>query len=83
MKRQVHPVTCDGCGDAWDHDPRLDVDCPTCHAKAGTDCLRPSEHRISRGFGGLHSARKKLAFKINPCSCLKNWEEAQRKQSLA
>lgn len=61
---------CHGCGDAWDQDPRLIVPCPTCHAKAGATCVRPSEHRTTMP----HKARRERAFAHRPCSCLAQWE---------
>ena len=75
------PFKCARCGDEFASDPRLVVDCPTCGAKAGLGCIRPSEHR-----GNMvqpHKRRRTLAFKQMPCSCLKNWlkshpEEATR-----
>ena len=37
----------------------LAIDCPTCHAKAGVHCKRPSGHRIFGG--GEHASREKAA----------------------
>jgi hypothetical protein len=77
-KRKPRTFTCEGCGDTWDHDPRLTAACPTCKAPAGVACVRPSEHRLSASFGNsIHALRRKLSFEIAPCTCLKNWDEAQ------
>lgn len=40
--------------------PVLAVACPTCRAKAGTWCVRPSEHSAC----GLHVTRRTLADKV-------------------
>jgi hypothetical protein len=37
----------------------LEIDCPTCRAKAGVHCKRPSGHRIFGG--GEHASREKAA----------------------
>lgn len=63
------PFTCDGCGDRFETDPRLAVECPDCHAPIGSKCRRPSEHVTDVP----HRARRALAFKQLPCSCEKNW----------
>lgn len=65
------------CGVEFPRDPRLEIECPTCHAKPGQRCRRPSEHVLKVGFGDWHSARKKLAFELFPCKCLEIWEKAQ------
>lgn len=66
---------CNRCGDQWEEDPRLSVPCPTCHARAGSRCRRPSGH------SGLlidpHAARKRAAFEAKPCRCLAIWEAQQ------
>lgn len=38
------PTDCNGCGHLFKQDPIYFVDCPVCHAKAGTYCKRPSGH---------------------------------------
>jgi hypothetical protein len=68
-----------GCGDSWDKDPRLAVDCPQCGSRAGTPCRRPSEHRLSSRFADPHKARCEKSFALNPCSCLAKWD-AEHKQ---
>jgi hypothetical protein len=72
------PFTCHGCGDEFDTDPRLGVACPTCAAPAGSPCKSPSGYSCTTGYKQPHSPRRKLAFEQNPCSCLANWEKAQR-----
>jgi predicted nucleic acid-binding Zn-ribbon protein len=67
------PFVCQRCGDSYPTDPRLIVPCPDCHAKAGSSCVRPSEHRASQP----HKRRRELAFEQMPCSCLRLWEERQ------
>ena len=71
------PLTCQGCGDSWDYDPRLVVACPTCPAQAGRPCQRPSGHGMGTAFMPPHAKRRKLAFEVKPCRCLALWEEAQ------
>lgn len=74
------PFTCHGCGDSWDTDPRLAVECPDCHAEPGSPCRSPSEHVCNGSFKQPHKARRELAFEQNPCSCLANWEREQQKE---
>lgn len=69
-----------GCGDSWERDPRVSVVCPACGAKAGTDCIAPSEHRKSRSFSQPHKARRQLAFSLNPCHCLAKWDAEHSSQ---
>lgn len=69
------PFRCEQCGDEWPTDPRLGVPCPTCQAPVGAGCRRPSEH--AGHFVQPHAARRKAAFKVNPCACLARWEAAQ------
>lgn len=59
-----------GCGDWWLTDPRLLVPCPTCRARAGSKCKRPSEHETAEP----HAARKQLAWATHPCRCLAIWD---------
>lgn len=42
------PKTCthDGCPKSFDHDPALEVTCPTCDAEPGDLCRRPSGHAV-------------------------------------
>ena len=64
--RKVKPVQCQGCNQTFDHDPAEDVDCPSCQAKAGQSCVRPSEHKAMR----LHIKRDEKALRegvIKPC----------------
>lgn len=51
------PLTCYDCGETWDTDPRLAVDCPHCQQPAGSPCLRPSGHPASEP----HREREQLA----------------------
>ena len=37
-------ATCSNCGETWPRDPALEVACPTCHARVGVKCRRPSGH---------------------------------------
>ena len=43
---------CQTCGVEYDHEPALDVACPTCGAEPGAPCfhLSPSGHRKSLAF---------------------------------
>lgn len=44
-----------GCDRSWPRDPALEVPCPTCGARIGQRCRRPSGHRV---YGGEpHDAR--------------------------
>ena len=53
-------VSCRNCGESWLEDPARQVECPTCQAKPGSPCMRPSGHRV---FGGqVHPARDGLAL---------------------
>lgn len=74
------------CGDEFPRHPALEIDCPSCKAKVGQPCKRPSEHTVFRGADGskLHARRRKEAWAAKPCSCLRLWEERQRdsQQSL-
>jgi hypothetical protein len=69
----THPFVCNRCGDSWATDPRLIIPCPVCRQKAGSNCIRPSGHYTTLP----HSERRKAAFELNPCSCLRLWEERQ------
>jgi hypothetical protein len=50
--------SCARCGETWDRDPRLEVECPECKAGVGQVCRRPSGHNV---FGQPHVAREQLA----------------------
>jgi hypothetical protein len=53
-------VTCHTCGQEWERDPVLEVECPVCHAKVGQVCRRPSGHNV---FGNsFHPAREDAAM---------------------
>lgn len=52
-------VSCSSCGETWPRDPALEVPCPTCHAKIGQACKRPSGHKAM----DVHVARDKAAMK--------------------
>ena len=57
---------CNTCGQEWPRDPALEVACPDCHARVGSDCRRPSGHACV-----IHAARDRLAIDsgfLNPCS---------------
>jgi hypothetical protein len=60
LRRGEAPVTvqCTGCGQIWPRDPILEVACPTCHARIGRRCKRPSGHQA----GEYHTARDLLAI---------------------
>ncbi len=51
-------VQCTGCGQIWQREPILEVACPTCHARIGRRCKRPSGHQA----GDYHIARDLLAI---------------------
>jgi hypothetical protein len=53
------PAKCYGCGQTWPRDPRLEVPCPSCFARVGQRCVRPSEWRGN--FVGIHVARERAA----------------------
>jgi DNA-directed RNA polymerase subunit RPC12/RpoP len=55
-------VKCNACGEEWPRDPALEVQCPTCNAKVGRRCRRPSEHQVFGG--GMHPDRDRLAMKM-------------------
>lgn len=42
-----------------------EVFCPTCQAKRGAPCTRPSGHVLSEKFGGQHATRAELARKVD------------------
>ena len=50
-------MTCDHCGLSWPYPLMLDVECPSCHAKPGSWCVRPSGHRAS----DIHADRDRAA----------------------
>lgn len=56
-----------GCGKSWPRDPVLDVDCPTCPAKAGARCRRPSEHPVPGGFHPERDLAADAAGAYGPC----------------
>jgi hypothetical protein len=51
------PVTCSLCGQEWPRDPRLEVPCPSCRARIGSPCERPSGHRAAE----IHIEREQKA----------------------
>lgn len=51
-------MSCDHCGLTWPYPLMLDVECPDCHAKPGSWCVRPSGHRAS----DIHYARDEAAL---------------------
>ena len=57
-------VYCRKCSQEWRRDPALEVECPTCHAKQGRRCKRPSGH----GVWGKepHEERDRLAMETVP-----------------
>lgn len=53
-------VICNRCGQEWERDPALEVPCPTCQAKVGQKCKRPSGHTV---WGGQpHDERDRAAM---------------------
>ncbi|KPV55039.1 hypothetical protein SE17_00100 [Kouleothrix aurantiaca] len=57
-------ITCLNCGQEWPVDPALLVPCPTCHAKIGQRCKRPSGHGV---WGGdIHPDRDRAAMRTVP-----------------
>lgn len=67
-------VTC-ACGDKFPRHPAMEVPCPSCRAKIGQRCVRPSEHGCE-----FHSERKKAAFDAHPCSCLTTWQKDRQQE---
>lgn len=60
------PVSCACCGQRWPRDPSLEVPCPTCKARVGAWCRRPSGHKAM----DLHADRERAAMaagKLHPC----------------
>jgi hypothetical protein len=55
-------VQCTSCGQIWPRDPILEVACPTCYARIGRRCKRPSGHQA----GDYHIARDLLAIERVP-----------------
>lgn len=49
---------CTACGQEWPRDPRLEVACPTCGARIGSRCKRPSGHEAPEP----HVAREELCI---------------------
>ncbi|MBN1661926.1 MAG: hypothetical protein JXA93_26265 [Anaerolineae bacterium] len=61
-------VRCCLCGQEWPRDPALEVPCPTCLAKIGQACRRPSGY--TGNFTGVHAARDQAAMQaglLEPC----------------
>jgi len=60
-------VDCLKCGHVWARDPVLEVPCPVCKQKVGSECVvrAPSGHVKNRAFGKLppwgHDERDLLA----------------------
>lgn len=54
-------IQCSNCGQEWPRDPALEVECPTCRAKPGVLCRRPSEHECP-----VHATRDRLAMESVP-----------------
>lgn len=55
-----------GCGKTWPRDPILEIACPSCRAKPGSQCRRPSGHRAAQ----YHAERDILADRqghYGPC----------------
>lgn len=48
---------CLRCHSTWAKDPALAVQCPSCRAKAGSRCHRPSGHECE-----VHTARDQAAL---------------------
>lgn len=65
------PVGCTLCTATWPQDPPFEVECPTCHAKPGAYCRRPSGH--SGPFVPFHAARDLAALDAGAygdrCTC--------------
>ena len=58
-------ATCWNYGETWPRDPALEVECPTCHARVGVKCRRPSGHSCE-----LHHSRDQAAMDagfLRPC----------------
>jgi predicted nucleic acid-binding Zn-ribbon protein len=51
-------VQCSTCGEQWERDPALEVDCPACGADVGSQCRRPSGHPCA-----VHAGRDKRALR--------------------
>ncbi len=50
-------VSCKLCGEEWNRDPALEVECPSCLAPIGVRCRRPSQHSCP-----IHVTRDRLAL---------------------
>lgn len=44
LQALAREAQCSRCGQTWPRDPRLEVECPECHAPVGSRCKRPSGH---------------------------------------
>lgn len=58
-------ITCSGCGQSWERDPAIEVECPSCRAPVGVRCRRPSGHSCE-----IHAERDMLALRLGflaPC----------------
>ena len=53
-----------GCRKSWPQDPALKVACPTCGARKGQRCKRPSGHRV---FGGMPHGDRDLEADAKGC----------------
>jgi hypothetical protein len=71
-------VTCSTCGEYWQRDPALEVPCPTCHARAGVKCRRPSGHPCE-----LHASRDQAAIDAGFLRRCPQGPSAQREQAVA
>lgn len=74
--------SCSLCGEEWDQHPFLQLPCPTCHARAGAWCVRPSGH--SGPFVEIHVAREQAvvdAGLINICPAAKSGQDPEKGRS--
>lgn len=59
LQALARQAQCSRCGQTWPRDPRLEVECPDCHAPVGSRCRRPSGHTAA-----IHLAREQRAVDL-------------------
>ena len=72
--------SCSLCGETWDEHPFLQLPCPTCHARAGVWCVRPSGH--SGPFIEIHVDREQAVLDaglIKKCTAAHDNGRSQKK----
>ncbi|WP_053065359.1 DUF6884 domain-containing protein [Micromonospora sp. RV43] len=71
LGRVLTAVDCELCSTRRPHQKTsgitcpYEVFCPTCQVGPNQPCRRPSGHKLSEAFGGLHETRAELAYKVD------------------